>query len=122
MGVIETPRLPRTSTRTMLMARQVGRGAVSSLELSGEADLTTLTILRLALARSLGMHGDHVVIDVTGLRFCDIHSAQLILSVSRTTPTTVIGAHGSVRRVMELLDSLQRVPRYDGVVGQRMLR
>ena len=122
MGVVETPSLPRMSLGTMLLARQVDRGAVSDLELSGEADLTTLTVLRQALAQSLARHGEPVVIDVSGLRFCDIHSAQLILSVGRTTPTTVIGAQGSVRRVLELLDSLQRVPRYSGVFRRPILR
>lgn len=126
MGVIAASRPPQMSPSTIspstvLRARLVDRGTVSALELSGEADLTTLTVLRQALEAALERHGARVVIDVTGLRFCDVHSAMLILSVSRATPTSVIGAQGSVRRVLETLDSLQRVPRYDAVIGQRIL-
>lgn len=126
MGVIAASRPPQMSPSTMspstiLRARLVDRGAVSALELSGEADLTTLVVLRQALEAALERHGARVVIDVTGLQFCDVHSAMLILSVSRATPTSVIGAQGSVRRVLETLDSLQRVPRYDAVIGQRIL-
>jgi anti-anti-sigma regulatory factor len=78
------------------------------LELSGEADIATLGLLRQELARLATLQRADVVVDVTGLAFCDVASAESILAARRTNPVTVIGASGTVKRVFDLLDALQR--------------
>jgi anti-anti-sigma regulatory factor len=87
------------------------------LELSGEADIATLGLLKQELARVATLQRPDVVVDVTGLAFCDVASAELILATRRTNPVTVIGARGTVKRVFDLLDALQRqrLPRYQAV-------
>ncbi|HYN28668.1 MAG TPA: STAS domain-containing protein [Dermatophilaceae bacterium] len=80
------------------------------LELSGEADIATESMLGEELAQAAGKNRGHLAVDLTGLRFCDVRSAHLIRRARGTAPVEVTGATGSVLRVFGLLDSLARQP------------
>jgi anti-anti-sigma regulatory factor len=108
MGPVITPQWSRTRSCATLSARHRDGGASWLLELSGEADIATLGLLRRELAQMARMQRADVVVDVTGLAFCDVASAESILAARRTNPVTVIGARGTVKRVFDLLDALQR--------------
>lgn len=110
MPVRVTPHALRTRTCTTLRAAHVDLGDVWVLELHGEADVATLTMLGQELVWALRMNRDQLVVDVTGLRFCDVRSAHLIATARRPGPVYVTGATGSVRRVFDLLDSWARQP------------
>jgi anti-anti-sigma regulatory factor len=88
------------------------RGPVWVVELYGEADLATWGLLQDELDRAAQMDRDTVVLDVTHLRFCDVHCAQMILAAAATTRMIIAGASGPVGRVFEVLDPAQRMPRY----------
>jgi len=77
------------------------------LELSGEADIATESLLRLELTQLVRSQRELAVVDVTRLMFCDVASAHLILTAHRLVPVTVTGATGSVRRVFNLMEALQ---------------
>ena len=108
MGVVQASVLPRTRTCASLRARHRDEGVRGVLELSGEADIATLALLRDELAEAIGRHGDHLVLDVTDLRFCDVHSAHMILMACRMTPIRLTGATGSVERVFDLLQAIKQ--------------
>ena len=110
MGTLDrqSPRQSRSSAT--LSARHVDRGTSWALELSGEADIATVTMLGEELADAVGMGREDLVVDLTGLRFCDVHSAHLIRSAREPKPVSLTGATGSVKRVFELLDTLHVAP------------
>jgi anti-anti-sigma regulatory factor len=83
---------------------------VWALELSGEADIATLAMLGAELADAVRKDREDLVVDLTGLRFCDVHSAHLILTARRPKPVSLTGASGSVKRVFDLLDALHVAP------------
>ena len=108
MGSVLTPRCSRRREYLTLWARHLDDEAFWVLELSGEADIATLVLLRQELAQMAARNPAGVVVDVTGLVFCDVASAELILAARRTNPVTVIGGKGTVKRVFDLLDALQK--------------
>ena len=108
MGSVATPFWSQTRSCVTLRARHLDGDESWTLELSGEADIATLALLKRELAQMAAMQPADVVVDVTGLVFCDVASAELILAARRTTPVTVIGATGTVKRVFDLLDALQK--------------
>lgn len=114
MGSVETPRWSQTRSCATLRARHLDDGASWTLELSGEADIATLALLRQELAHMAATTPAGAVVDVTDLVFCDVGSAELILVARRTCPVRVIGATGTVKRVFDVLDALQkqRLPRH----------
>lgn len=108
MGSVLTPRCSRRRTYLTLSARHLDGGDVRVLELSGEADVATLDLLRQELAHLATTTTGEAVVDVTRLEFCDVASAQLILVSGSTVPFTLRGATGRVSRVFDLLDALQK--------------
>ncbi len=84
------------------------------LELSGEADIATVALLRQELTELVRSGCEHAVLDVTELTFCDVASTRLIFTARRLMPVTVTGATGSVQRVFDLMEALQaqRLPSY----------
>lgn len=104
------PTLPRPAEP--LRAQHVDHGSIWVLKLSGEADLATMATLRAELANAARMRREHLVLDLTLLRFCDVGSAGLILAMGRKLPVSLAGARGTVKRVFELLDPWEVVPRY----------
>lgn len=110
MGALESEPLTQSRSCATLRARHVDRGNSWALELSGEADIASLPMLTEELADAVGMGRDDLVVDVTGLRFCDVHSAHLILTARRRRPVSLTGATGSVKRIFELLDTLHVAP------------
>ena len=111
MGVVNASHAPPSRTCATLRTQHLDRGPDGVLVLSGEADLATRTMLREALAEAVAMNRERLIVDVTRLRFCDVQSAHLILRADGTTPVHVTGSAGTVKRVLDLVDSLQRVPR-----------
>jgi hypothetical protein len=67
-----------------------------------------------ALDRQAGL-----VIDVSGLTFCDVQSAGLVLSTSRAVRTMLAGADGSVKRVFDLLDPSRDMARTNAPLNSR---
>lgn len=115
MGSVATHVWSQTRSCATLCARHGDCKASWVLELSGEADIATLALLRQELAHMVAVQPADVVVDVTALAFCDVASAELILAARRTSPVRVVGATGSVKRLFDLLDRLkeQRLGRYD---------
>lgn len=97
----------RTRSCATLSARHLDAGNRWVLLLSGEADVATEVMLREELAYTLTVDADHVVVDLRELAFCDVACAHLLLRTRRAVPVTLTGATGSVRRILELLDTLQ---------------
>jgi anti-anti-sigma regulatory factor len=118
MGSVATPLWSRTVSCATLRARHL-EGASRVLELSGEADIATLEMLRRELGLLTAQPRADGVVDVTSLAFCDVSSAHLIVSARRTVPVSVVGATRSVERVFDLLEALheQELPR-EGSFGQ----
>ena len=108
MGPVTTPLWTLTRSCATLRSRHLDGGPSWVLELSGEADVATMGMLRLVLAQMATLDIEDVVVDVSDLAFCDVASAHLILTARRTIPVTVSGATGSVKRVFDLVDALQR--------------
>ncbi|HWO52091.1 MAG TPA: STAS domain-containing protein [Ornithinibacter sp.] len=106
MGSAATTLSSRTISSGTLRARHLD-GQQWVLELSGEADVTTMDMLRRELAQVAIVDRADSVVDVTKLSFCDVASAHLILTARRTIPVTVTGATGSVQRVFDLVDALK---------------
>ena len=121
---LSTPVWSPMSTCATLRARHRSDGHTWVLELSGEADITTVDLMRVAVGQVSTIHGQDVVVDVSNLGFCDVASAHLILTARRMMPVTVSGATGSVKRVLDLMDALQRqrLPRYLPVATPRRAR
>jgi anti-anti-sigma regulatory factor len=110
MGALDRQFPAPAHSSATLRARQVDRGTGWALELSGEADIATVTMLGQELADAVGMDREDLVVDLTGLRFCDVQSAHLIRTARRPKPVSLTGATGSVKRVFELLDTLHVAP------------
>ena len=106
MGSVATRLSSRTISSGTLRARHLD-GEHWVLELSGEADITTMDMLRRELAQVAVIDREDSMVDVTKLSFCDVASAHLILTARRTIPVTVTGATGSVKRVFDLVDALK---------------
>lgn len=115
MGSVARRRFAQARPCTSLTARHLDEGPCWVLELSGEADVVTLGVLRAELAHAVAMNHERVVVELSRLRFCDVQSAHSILAASRATPITVRGATGSVRRTFDLLGSLQQRSGYGAV-------
>jgi len=113
MESVASPHWSETLTCATLSARHLD-AAPWVLELSGEADIATLDLLRQELMQLARSQGAHAVVDVSPLLFCDVASTHLILTAGRLMPVTVTGATGSVKRVFDLMESLQaqRLPRF----------
>lgn len=119
---VATRECTRTKSYATLRVRHLDGGASWMLELSGEADIATVGLLGQELAHAATMQRADVVVDLSGLGFCDVASAELILSARRSHLVTLIGATGSVKRVFDLLDALQvrRVPGFLAVGHTRV--
>jgi anti-anti-sigma regulatory factor len=87
------------------------RGSAWVLSLSGEADLFTQGLLEDQLDTALAMGRESLVLDVRRLTFCDVACAQRVLAATRTGSATLLGASGEVKRVFELLDADETLPR-----------
>lgn len=119
-SVVTFPHISRTRSCAGLRARHVDGDAFWILELSGEADVATLVMLREELAHMVASSRSCFVMDLRGLTFCDVATANMILTAQRTAPVTLIGAGGAVKRVLELLDA-RRARRHPSRVQGRSL-
>ena len=122
MGSVATHQWSRTRSCATLRARRLDAGPRWVLELFGEADIAALSLLEQELAQMARMNREEVVVDVARLAFCDVACAQLVRSVRRTHPVTVVGATGRVKRVFDLLDALQmhKAPGFNGANDSRV--
>ena len=110
MGSPQGRRVLRTTSCALLTARRVEDAGALVLELSGEADISTVEMLTEELAQVVALNRDDVVVELSHLTFCDIESAHSIMTARRMTPFTVSGATGTVQRVFDLLGTLQARP------------
>ncbi|WP_392544275.1 STAS domain-containing protein [Oryzobacter telluris] len=100
----------RSRTSTTLRTRHRDAGDAWVLELSGEADITTVHLLTRELDRLVDRHPRRVVVELADLTFCDVRSASLILQMAHTVPVELSGAAGPVKRVLDLLLPVERPP------------
>jgi len=120
-GVADSPDHPDTASRgapaapgdgaLLLLVMHEDRGSAWVLSLSGEADLFTQGLLEDQLDTALAMGRESLVLDVRRLTFCDVACAQRVLAATRTGSATLFGATGEVKRVFELLDADETLPR-----------
>ncbi len=110
MEVVEASRTETTRSWATLQVAHVNDHGHWVFTMSGEADLDTERFLTRELAAAARMGGDCLVVDVSELHFCDVRSAQMILTACRPTPITLIGPAGSVKRIFDLLECFQRGP------------
>ena len=97
--------------RVVLEATTFDLGPCRVLALSGECDLATRHVLLGAL--DAGLAGNLVLlVDLSRVAFCDADCAARILDSARSHPLALLGLTGTVRRVFDLLDPSQEVPRY----------
>lgn len=95
----------------LLLAMHEDRGPVWVLSLAGEADLFTQQLLEDGLETAIAMRRKRLVLDVRRLTFCDVGCAQKVLDATRTVAAELVGAKGEVKRVFELLDVDETLPR-----------
>ena len=91
-------------------------GGARVLELHGECDLATQSLLQRALAQALSARGHRpLILDLSRLEFCDVGCTRMVCEASRQGRVALAGASGIVGKLVGLLDPDQRVPRYDDV-------
>jgi anti-anti-sigma factor len=83
-------------------------GEIIVLRVAGEVDLSTLPVLQAALTGSLAREPRHLVVDLSGLIFCSVRGATLLVQAGRTaashgTGYAVTAVPGQVIRVWLLL-------------------
>lgn len=94
---------------------------VALLALGGELDLETLGLVAVATTQVLEAGFTQLVVDLTGLEFCDSSGLGALMRTSRAVRETggrclVAGAAGPVRRLLALTD-LGRVLHLEDDVG-----
>jgi anti-anti-sigma regulatory factor len=92
------------------------QGALWVLALAGEADLSTRDVLVRGLASALAMNRGVVAVDVSGLEFCDSWSVDAVLEANSnacSSTMVLVGGHGVVSRVFDLLDPEETLARHD---------
>jgi anti-anti-sigma factor len=85
------------------------------MALAGEADLTTRDELDRGLTHALSRTSGVLVVDVADLDFCDSLCATAVIEANCNTPDTqmvLVGGHGMVSRVFDLLDPAQTLTRH----------
>jgi anti-sigma B factor antagonist len=97
---------------TQLDARRYDQGPVRVLELFGECDLVTGEVLRAALADALSTRPKMLVLDLSRVEFCDAAGAGLVFSASQHTRVALARLAGVVRRLFDVHDPDQQLPRY----------
>lgn len=97
-------------------ARLSDQSASVVLELCGECDIASDHLLEPALTHALHAARERgsLVVDVSQLSFCDAHSAGLVMKASTTIRTVLSGAHGTVKRVFDLIDPSHDLARAAG--------
>lgn len=89
-------------------------GTTTTVAVEGELDVHTAPSLAEAIAGALGGGVTALIIDASGLRFCDSSGIQVLVQARERageagTTLTVTGVHGSVEKVLAvtgLLDLL----------------
>lgn len=90
-------------------------GAFRVVELSGDCDISTARALGDGLAQELVDPDRTVIVDMSRVSFCDGESAARILTAGGGRRLAVVGVRGTTRRVFDLLDPTEQVPRYRSV-------
>ncbi len=117
-ALAEPPRLaPPTAfdARDTLAVTHHDEGSVWVMKLAGEADLMSLAELVQGLTQALSTDRGVVVVDVAGLDFCDSLCATAVIEANCNAPETqvvLVGAHGMVGRVFDLLDPAETLARH----------
>lgn len=94
-----------TTTETAtLSCRSYFLERVEVLEIIGVCDIATREVLRHTVAGALEAAPKALVVDLSGVEFCDAGSAAVFLTAGRRTPLVLIGAQRIVNRVFDVLD------------------
>lgn len=91
------------------------QGALWVLTLAGEADISTRDVLVRGLANALAMNRGVVAVDVSDLAFCDSWCVDAVLEANTTASSStmvLVGGHGMVSRVFDLLDPEETLARH----------
>jgi anti-anti-sigma factor len=90
-------------------------GHTDVLELDGDCDVATESLLRRTVVGALGQGPSALIVDLTHVRFCDAGSAAVLLAAGQRTPIVLVGANGIVARVFDILDAGQTLTREPSV-------
>ena len=109
MAVQSSPGVPvlHLAPTVALTITHHDEGPVWVMSLVGEADLSNRKALRRGLTHALSMQRDVVVVEVSGLEFCDCGCVGEVLEANgepHVGNLVLVGVHGVVRRVFDLLD------------------
>ncbi|MDR8412823.1 STAS domain-containing protein [Nonomuraea sp. 3-1Str] len=93
---------------------------VDVVRLVGELDGHTLGRFAAALEPLLAAPRPRVVVDVTGLGFCDSGGLRELLGLQRRAESAggalrLIGVHGSLARLLTVAQLVDRFPPYDSL-------
>ena len=100
------------SARPLLCLSGYHLAAFRVVELSGDCDISTEQALRDGLAQAPGDPDRGLIVDMSRVSFCDGESAATILVAESDRRLAVVGVSGATRRVFDVLDPTERVPRY----------
>jgi anti-sigma B factor antagonist len=94
-------------------------GATRTVRVGGSCDLATAPALRQTLHALTPPEVQSVVLDVTDLEFIDSTGLGVVLGAMRRLregggSLAIAGAHGIVRRVLEITDLDKVIPMIDG--------
>ena len=103
------------SARPLLWLSGFRLGSFRVVELSGDCDIATVQALRDGLARERGGPDRGLIVDMSRVSFCDGESAATILVAGTDRRLAVVGVSGITRRVFDVLDPTEQVPRYRSV-------
>lgn len=105
-----------TDTETALLScRSYALDRVEVLELVGVCDVATREVLRHTVNGALEPAPQALIVDLSGVEFCDAGSAAVFLTAGRRAPLVLIGAHGIVNRVLDVLDPRRTLSRSESV-------
>ena len=101
-------------------ARESSGAPYTLVELTGEADATNLQQLREALESEVAARPRTLIVDLSGLNFMDSSALRVLLHANRELDReggviSLVGARGSVARVLRFTKADQLVPLYDSV-------
>jgi anti-anti-sigma factor len=93
------------------------RASLWIMALAGEADISTRDELVRGLDEAVSEEREVLIVDVSELEFCDSRCAVEVIEANLNAPETqmiLVGGHGMVSRVFDLLDPAGTLPRHPG--------
>lgn len=95
-------------------------GDTGIIEISGEVDIATVSLLAKALADAVRLSKGHLILDAQGLTYIDSAGIQTLVSTQRKLNASgrclaVVGCHGIFHKLMKITHFDTRFPIYSSV-------